>query len=111
MEGAEDNTERLLLAPSVEVRLLDKSTGLDQSRKKNEKSIPESSAVQFVFCIWREFQWRPLSYKDSGCKFVYEKTSDEMQLGYVLSEAATILKLARPSDLKNTTGLESVGHI
>lgn len=37
MEGAENNTERLLLASSVEVRLLDKSAGLDQSRKENEK--------------------------------------------------------------------------
>lgn len=51
MEGPENNTECLFLALSVEVRLLDKSTGLDQSVKKNEKSIPESSAAQFGFCI------------------------------------------------------------
>lgn len=109
MEGAENNKERLLLAPSVEVRLFDKSAGLDQSGKENEKCIPESSAAQFVFCVWQEFQCQPQRNKDSGCKFVYMKTSDEMRLGYVLSEAATILKLARPSDLTNTTALESVG--
>lgn len=39
------------------------------------------------------------------------KFSDEMRLDYVLSEAAKILKLARPSDLKNKAALESVGHI
>lgn len=63
--------------------------------KENEKNIPESSAAQFVFCIWQEFQCQPPSNKDSGYKFVYMKTSDEMLLGYVLSEAATILKLTR----------------
>lgn len=63
--------------------------------KENEKRIPKSSARQFVFCVWQEIQCQPPSNKDSGCTFVYMKISDEIQLGYVLSDAATILKLAR----------------